>query len=137
VLKKSTIVLTLFPSNLKDGKAILRAASQITQAALKVPENLACNIGAKMPRTNANIRTKRKNNSVAPQKRSRVQVKYRGPRISRTRLRDLREDLDSTREVMSDTVDNFWIDSEHDIRERLARTEQKIGRAVKVLAKAA
>lgn len=38
---------------------------------------------------------------------------------------------------MSDTVDNFWIESEHDIRDRLAKTEQKIGTAVRVLAKAA
>jgi hypothetical protein len=38
---------------------------------------------------------------------------------------------------MSDTVDNFWIDLEYDIRERLAKTEQQIGRAVKMLAKAA
>lgn len=36
---------------------------------------------------------------------------------------------------MSDTVDNFWIESEHDIRDRLAKTEQKIGTAVRVLAK--
>jgi hypothetical protein len=32
-------------------------------------------------------------------------------------------------------VDNFWIHPEHDIRERLAKTEQKTARAVKVLAK--
>jgi hypothetical protein len=38
---------------------------------------------------------------------------------------------------MSNTVDNFWIESEHDNRERLAKTEQKIGRAVKMLAKTA
>jgi hypothetical protein len=92
-----------------------------------------------MPRRNATKRAKHKSTSAAPRNKSRtrVQIKYRGPRISRARLRSLREDLDSTRAVMSDTVDNFWIDSEHDIRERLARTEQKIGRAVKMLAKAA
>lgn len=64
-------------------------------------------------------------------------MKYRGPRISQTRLRSVREDLDNTRSLMSDTVDNFWIESEHDIRDRLAKTEQKIGTAVRVLAKAA
>lgn len=69
--------------------------------------------------------------------RTRIQVKYRGPRISQTRLRSVREDLDNTRSLMSDTVDNFWIESEHDIRDRLAKTEQKIGTAVRVLAKAA
>lgn len=92
-----------------------------------------------MPRTKA-IQGRRKDNSATPRakrSRTRVQVKYRGPRISQTRLRSVREDLDNTREVMSDTVDNFWIESEHDIRERLAKTEQKIGRAVKMLAKAA
>lgn len=93
-----------------------------------------------MPRTKAMIRARRKHKSATPRSkrsRPRVQVKYRGPRISQTRLRSVREDLDNTREVMSDTVDNFWIESEHDIRERLAKTEQKIGRAVKMLAKAA
>jgi hypothetical protein len=93
-----------------------------------------------MPRTKATIRGRRKHNSATPRakkSRTRVQVKYRGPRISQTRLRSVREDLDSTREMVSNTVDNFWIESEHDIREKLAKTEQKIGRAVKVLAKAA
>ncbi len=92
-----------------------------------------------MPRTKAIIR-RRKHNSATPRakrSRTRVQVKYRGPRISETRLRSVREDLDNTREVMSNTVDNFWTDSEQDIRERLAKTEQKIGKAVKMLAKAA
>ncbi len=93
-----------------------------------------------MARTKAIIRTKRTHNSATlhPKRlRTRVQVKYRGPKISQTRLRSVREDLDNTREVMSNTVDNFWVDSEQDIRDRLAKTEQKIGRAVKVLAKAA
>ncbi len=93
-----------------------------------------------MPRTKATIRGRRKHNSPTPgpkRSRTRVQVKYRGPRISQTRLRSVREDLDSTREAMSETVNNFWIESEHEIRERLAKTEQKIGRAARVLAKAA
>lgn len=93
-----------------------------------------------MSRTKGMIRSTRKHNSATPRtkrSRTRVQVKYRGPRISQTRLRSVREDLANTRDLMSDTVDNFWIESEHDIRERLAKTEQKIGRAVKMLAKAA
>ncbi len=93
-----------------------------------------------MPRKKSIIRGRRKHNSATPRakrSRTRVQVKYRGPRISETRLRSVREDLDNTREVMSNTVDNFWVDSEQDIRDRLAKTEQKIGRAVKMLAKTA
>ncbi len=54
------------------------------------------------------------------------EVKYRGPRISRKRLRDLREDLDAARNTMSVTVRKFWITSEHDIRDTLAQAEQKI-----------
>lgn len=49
----------------------------------------------------------------------------------------LREDLSGTQNLMSDTVDKFWITSEQDIRNTLAKTEQKIGRAVNMLAKAA
>jgi hypothetical protein len=100
-----------------------------------------------MARTTAIIRsrgTKRssttsRGNSTGSLKRSRtrVHVKYRGPRISRMWLRSLREDLDNTRNAMSDTVDKFWITSEHDIRDTLAKTQQKIGRAVNMLKKKA
>ena len=103
-----------------------------------------------MPRSKASVRvTSRKRNSTAIRlnsaasgsrlKRSRThrRAKYRGPKISRTRLQNLREDLDNTRNVMSDTVRKFWIISEHDIRKTLAKTEQKIGRAVNMLSKAA
>ena len=69
--------------------------------------------------------------------RSHVQGRNRGPRISRTRLRGLRDDLDGMRNTVTDTFDKFWIIPEQDIRETLARTQRKIGRAVDMLKRAA
>jgi hypothetical protein len=71
-------------------------------------------------------------------KRSRALVQARrAPRISRARLRMIREDLDGTRNTMTDTVQDFWLIPEGDIRKTLARTQQKIGRAVDALKRAA
>lgn len=72
-------------------------------------------------------------------KRPRTHVGRRsgGPKISRARLRMLRDDLDRLRNTMTDTWDNFWVVSEHDIRETLGRTQQKIGNAVELLKTAA
>jgi hypothetical protein len=61
----------------------------------------------------------------------------RAPRISRARLRMIREHLDGTRNNVTDTVQDFWMIPEGDIREMLARTQQKIGRAVDALKRAA
>lgn len=59
------------------------------------------------------------------------------PRISRARLRNLREDLDATRNAVTNTFHKFWIIPEGEIRESLAATQQKIGRAVEALRRAA
>jgi hypothetical protein len=72
-----------------------------------------------------------------PKSRVRIKVKYRGPRISQARLRTMREDLASTQEAMNETVDKFWTTPETNIRETLAKTQKKIGRAVQMLEKAA
>jgi hypothetical protein len=91
----------------------------------------------KKHRTSA--RARKKLRATAGLKRSRTQVsqKRRCPKISRTRLRMLRDDLDGTRNVVTDTFDNFWIISERDIRDTLAKTQKKIGRAVDMLKRAA
>jgi hypothetical protein len=73
----------------------------------------------------------------AAKSRVRIQVRHRGPRISRGRLRTMREDLVSTQNAVSDTIEKFWIIPEQDIRQTLAKTQQKIGRAVQMLEKAA
>jgi hypothetical protein len=65
------------------------------------------------------------------------QVKYRGARISRARLRNLRHDLEGTRNAVTGLYENFWVTSEQDIRETLAQMEQKIGRVMGALDKAA
>jgi hypothetical protein len=77
--------------------------------------------------------------SKQSRKRSKLQVevKYRGARISRARLRNLRHDLEGTRNAVTDLHENFWVTSEQDIREMLEKTEQKIGRVVGALEKAA
>ncbi|MGE5734977.1 MAG: hypothetical protein ACM34E_07800 [Acidobacteriota bacterium] len=59
------------------------------------------------------------------------------PKISRTRLRSLRDELDVARDAVTDTFHKFWIIPERDIRETLAATQQKIGRAVDMLKRAA
>ncbi len=87
-------------------------------------------------------RQQRRRNPAAKRTRSansrvRVQVKYRGPKISRVRLQNMREDLQGTKRAVTAAVENFWIIPEGDIRETLAQTEKKIDRAVKVLQAAA
>ena len=69
--------------------------------------------------------------------RAHARAKSSAPRISRARLRNLREDLDVTRDAVTDTVHKFWIIPEGDIRQTLTATQQKIGRAVEALRKAA
>ena len=61
----------------------------------------------------------------------------RRARISHARLLQLREELDGTKAAVSDTFDKFWIIPEHHIRERLAKTQRKIGKALKMLKTAA
>jgi hypothetical protein len=69
--------------------------------------------------------------------RAHVQVKYRGPRISRARVRLMRDDLEQTRTAVIETVKKFWVIPEQDIRQALEKTEKKIGRAVTMLQRAA
>ena len=52
-------------------------------------------------------------------------------------MRILRDDLDSTRTLVADTVRRFWVIPEGDIRELLARTNATIGKAVEMLKRAA
>jgi len=95
------------------------------------------------PSRNATIRgkaTHRKSTATrsgVKRARPRTQLKYRGARISRARLRNLRHDLEGTRNAVTDLHENFWITSEQDIREMLQKTEQKIGRVMGALDKAA
>jgi hypothetical protein len=60
-----------------------------------------------------------------------------GLRISRTRVNMLQDELNATRDVITDTFHKFWIIPEGDIRETLAATQQRIGRAVNMLRRAA
>jgi hypothetical protein len=66
-----------------------------------------------------------------------IEVKYRVARICRARLRNLSDDLEGTRKAVPDLHENFWLISEQDIREMLAKTERKIGRFMGALDKAA
>jgi hypothetical protein len=69
--------------------------------------------------------------------RVRIKVRYRGSRISRARLRTMREDLAGTQNAVSNAFEKFWTTPETHIRETLAKTQQRIGRAVRLLQKAA
>jgi len=95
------------------------------------------------PSRNATIRGKATHRKSTPTRsgvkrtRPRTQLKYRGARISRARLQNLRHDLEGTRNAVTDLHENFWVTSEQDIREMLQKTEQKIGRVMGALDKAA
>lgn len=69
--------------------------------------------------------------------RVRIKVKYRSPRISSARLRTMREGLANTQNAVSEAFEKFWTTPETHIRETLAKTQKKIGRAVRMLQKAA
>jgi len=66
-----------------------------------------------------------------------VATQRRCPKVSRSRLRDMRDELEGTRTVLSETLRSYWVIPEHDVRLRLAATEKLIGKAVQVLRKAA
>ncbi len=59
------------------------------------------------------------------------------PRISRARLRTMRDELNAAHDAVTDTVHNFWIIPDGDIRETLAATQKKVARAVAILRRAA
>jgi hypothetical protein len=84
----------------------------------------------------ATKRGAKRHRAVSPRKQL-MQTRRRCPKVSRTRLRIVRDELENTRTALSETVRMYWIISEHDIRGRLAHTEKLIGRVVNVLTKAA
>ena len=49
----------------------------------------------------------------------------------------MRDELNAAHQAVTDTFDRFWIIPEGDIRETLAATQRKIGRAVAMLRRAA
>jgi len=65
-----------------------------------------------------------------------TRIRYRGSRISRTRVRNLRDDLDTTRTLVAETVRRFWVIPDADIREMLAQTNATISKAVGMLKRA-
>ncbi len=59
------------------------------------------------------------------------------PKISRSRLRVLRENLDETRTSLTETLRFYWAIPETDVRSAIADTNKVISQAVNMLAKAA
>ncbi len=51
-------------------------------------------------------------------------------------MRGLRNDLDRIHTTVGDLHENFWVISEQEIREMLAKTQEKIGRTVNRLRRA-
>ncbi len=80
-------------------------------------------------------RAKRK--ASVPARQRLIEIRRRCPKVSRSRLRSVRDELASTRTALSETLHMFWFVPENDIRIRLAHTEKLISRAVDVLSKAA
>lgn len=60
-----------------------------------------------------------------------------GPKISRTRLQNLQEELDRTRNAVTTAFEDFWVIPQFDLRETLAKTQKRIEKAVDVLKNAA
>ncbi len=72
-------------------------------------------------------------------RRQRVSAQHRPkqPRISRTKLQTLRDNLTDTQVALDETLDRFWIVPESDVRGTLAHTRKQIHKAVTLLSKAA
>ncbi len=72
-------------------------------------------------------------------KHSRKPKAYRPkqPRISRTKVQTLRDNLKRTQVALDETLDRFWIVPESDVRATLAHTKKQIDKAVTLLSKAA
>jgi len=51
-------------------------------------------------------------------------------------VRNLRDDLDTTRTLVAETVRRFWVIPDADIREMLAQTNATISKAVGMLKRA-
>jgi len=104
-----------------------------------MPSAMTRTTRGKAIRRNKRLNSPQDSTSKQSRKRSKppIEVKYRGARISRARLRNLRHDLEGTRNAVTDLHENFWVTSEQDIREMLEKTEQKIGRVMGALEKAA
>ncbi len=84
------------------------------------------------------IKRTRKSTSKRPRRqRAHAQRRSKQPRISRTKLRSLRDNLDHTQVALDDTLDRFWIVPESDVRGTLAHTKKQIAKAVTLLSKAA
>ncbi len=75
----------------------------------------------------------------ASKRKQRVHAQHRSkrPRISRTKLQGLRDNLDYTQVALGETLNRFWIVPESDVRGTLAHTKKQIAKAVTLLSKAA
>ena len=69
--------------------------------------------------------------------RAHAQRRSKQPRISRTKLQSLRDNLDHTQVALDETLNRFWIVPESDVRGTLAHTKKQIAKAVTLLSKAA
>jgi hypothetical protein len=69
--------------------------------------------------------------------RAHAQHRPKQPRISRTKLQTLRENLDNTQVALNETLDRFWIVPESDVRGTLVHARKQISKAVTLLSKAA
>ncbi len=66
-----------------------------------------------------------------------IQTRRRCPKVSRSKLRGMRDELQKTRSALTDTLRVYWITPESELRGRMAQTERLIGKAVQVLTKGA
>ena len=90
-------------------------------------------------RTTRRVRaiSRKKRPTSRTSRRHAVAKRAGAPKISRSRLQMLKDDLDRTRDAMTETVEKFWITPEHEIRQMLGRTQHKIGRVAETLSRAA
>ncbi len=80
-------------------------------------------------------RAKRKLTASTRQKL--IETRRRCPKVSRSRLRSVRDELATTRTALTETLHMYWLVPESDIRGKLRHTEKLIGKTVDVLSKAA
>ena len=82
-------------------------------------------------------RTRKSTSKRRRRQRTHAQYRPKQPRISRTKLQGLRDNLDHTQVALDETLDRFWIVPESDVRGTLAHTKKQIAKAVSLLNKAA
>ncbi len=85
----------------------------------------------------ATARTSRRTSKRPTKRGAHAHHRPKQPRISRSRLQTLCDNLNDTQIALDESLDRFWIVPESDVRGTLAYTKNQIHKALALLRKAA